>query len=245
VKRLVAGALLLVGVPLAGAEPLRVAAAASLSDALREVAAQSHVPVVFNFGSSSILARQIEEGAPVDVFISADEAKMDGLAQRGLIVVRSRADILSNTLVVVVPKDHGAHIRSANDLAGRSLALAQPDSVPAGIYAKRYLQTKRLWDRIAPHVIPVENVRAALAAVESGNVDAAIVYRTDALISHKVRVAFEVPRAESPAIVYPAAVIAESQQKADALRFVAFLQSRAARDVFRRYGFLLPHALLP
>ncbi len=224
----------------AGGAPLRVSAAASLADVLRVVAADYPAPVVFNFGASSILERQIEEGAPVDVFISADEIKMDQLARRGLIVSRSRVNILSNTLVIIVPKDSPLLIASAKDLIGHSLALAQPDSVPAGIYARQYLTRLGLWDRVVPRVIPMENVRAALAAVESGNVDAGIVYKTDAALSRNVRIAREIPRAEGPVIVYPAAVVAASTRAAAAQRFVDALCGAPARAIFRRYGFLLP-----
>ncbi len=223
-----------------GAATLHVSAAASLSDVLRDVAAQYDAPVVFNFGASSILARQIEEGAPADVFISADELKMDQLARRGLIETKSRVNMLSNTLVIVVPKDGAARITSAKDLIGHSVAIAQPDSVPAGIYAKQYLGRVGVWDRIAANVVPVENVRSALAAVESGNVDAGIVYKTDAMISRQVRIACEIPRAEGPKIAYPAAVVAESRQKAAAQRFIDYLRSARARAIFRRYGFLPP-----
>jgi len=155
------------------AAPLRVSAAASLSDVLHEIVSHYDQPVLFNFGASSMLARQIQEGAPAGVFISADELQMDQLAQRGLIVKKSRVDLLSNTLVIVVPSDSALEIKSAKDLAGpsiRNVAVAEPQTVPAGIYAKEYLRRIKVWDRIA-RLIPTDNVRSALAAVESGNVD--------------------------------------------------------------------------
>jgi molybdate transport system substrate-binding protein len=225
------------------AAPLRVSAAASLADVLREIAAAYGQPVLFNLGASSLLARQIEEGAPADVFISADELKMDQLSQRGLIVKSSRVNLLSNTLVIVVPSDSGLTIHSPKDLAGpsiRNIAVAEPQSVPAGIYAKEYLRKLKLWDRITNKLVPTDNVRSTLAAVESGNVEAGIVYKTDALISHGVKIAFEIPREEGPRIVYPAAVLADSTQKAAAQKFLDFLRSETARSIFRRYGFLLP-----
>ena len=223
--------------------PLRVSAAASLTDVLHEIAAQYGQPVLFNFGASSMLARQIQEGAPGDLFISADELKMDQLAQRGLIVKKSRVDILSNTLVIVIPSDSALKIESAKDLADpsiRNVAVAEPQSVPAGIYAKEYLRKIKVWDRITYKLIPTDNVRSALAAVESGNVEAGIVYKTDALISHVVKIAYEIPRAEGPKIVYPAAVLADSTEKAAAQKFLDYLQSEPARAVFLRFGFLLP-----
>ncbi|GAC1431711.1 MAG: molybdate ABC transporter substrate-binding protein [Thermoanaerobaculia bacterium] len=239
IKRLLAVALMTVAVATQAAT-LTVSAAASLTDVLQEIARHCPEHLVFNFDASSVLERQIEAGAPADVFISADELKMDRLQQRGMIVTGSRRDILSNTLVVVVPADSTVRIRSAKDLAGHSLAIAQPDSVPAGIYAKRYLTRAGVWDSIVRNVVPTENVRAALAAVEAGNVDAAVVYRTDALITRAVKIAYEVPRREGPKISYPAAVLSDSDQKAAASRFLDSLRREPARSVFRRYGFLLP-----
>ena len=190
-----------------------------------------------------MLVRQIQEGAPADLFISADELKMDQLAQRGLIVKKSRVNILSNTLVIVVPSDSALKIASATDLAGpsiRHVAVAEPQTVPAGIYAKEYLRKIKVWDRIADKLIPTDNVRAALAAVESGDVETGIVYRTDALISHAVKIAYEIPRGEGPKIVYPAAVLTGSTQRPAAQKFLSSLRSEPARAVFRRFGFLLP-----
>ncbi len=226
-----------------GGAPLRVSAAASLADVLHEIAAHYDEPVLFNFGASSMLVRQIQEGAPADLFISADELKMDQLAQRGLIVKKSRVNILSNTLVIVVPSDSALKIMSARDLAGpsiRHVAVAEPQTVPAGIYAKEYLRKIKVWDRITDKLIPTDNVRAALAAVESGNVETGIVYRTDALISHAVKIAYEIPRGEGPKIVYPAAVLTDSAQRPAAQKFLNYLRGEPARAVFRRFGFLLP-----
>ena len=226
-----------------GGAPLRVSAAASLADVLHEIAAHYDEPVLFNFGASSMLVRQIQEGAPADLFISADELKMDQLAQRGLIVKKSRVNILSNTLVIVVPSDSALKIMSARDLAGpsiRHVAVAEPQTVPAGIYAKEYLRKIKVWDRITDKLIPTDNVRAALAAVESGNVETGIVYRTDALISHAVKIAYEIPRGEGPKIVYPAAVLTDSTQRPAAQKFLNYLRGEPARAVFRRFGFLLP-----
>ena len=219
-------------------------AAASLREALEEIATSyeraSGDDVVFSFGASSLLARQIEAGAPADVFLSADEAKMNALAARRLVVPQTRFSILSNSLAIVVPKSGGANLTSARQLATlRSIALAEPSSVPAGVYARLWLQRLGLWDRIAPRVVPTANVRAALAAVESGNVDAAIVYKTDALISRRVRIAFEVPRAEGPAISYPFALLQDATQPVAARRFLAHLRSRAALQTFARYGFIV------
>ena len=229
----------------AAAEEIQLFAAASLTDALQEIAAayeaKSGDKVLLNLASSSTLARQIQEGAPADLFFSADEAKMDALQKEGLVLQGTRRSLLSNTLVVVVPADSKLEIGSARDLATprvRTLALAEPRSVPAGIYAREYLLSAKLWSQVVDKVIPTENVRAALAAVEAGNAEAGIVYKTDAQISKKVKIAFEVPAAEGPKISYPLAIMAESRQQAAARKLLAYLESPAALEVFRRYGFL-------
>lgn len=230
----------------AGAAELNVAAAASLTDALQEIKTayerSGGDTIVLNLGASSALARQIEAGAPVDLFLSADEAHMDTLEMRGRVLAGTRRSVLSNTLVVVVPADGTLRIASPVDLVNpriRHLALAEPQSVPAGIYAREYLLRLKLWDRLSGRVVPTENVRGALAAVETGNADAGIVYRTDAGISKQVRIAYEVPRAEGPRISYPFAVIAGARRREAARRFLAYLESPAALAVFAKYGFLI------
>jgi molybdate transport system substrate-binding protein len=226
------------------AEDVHVFAAVSLTDALKEMAPAyekaSGDTLIFNFGGSNMLARLVREGAPADVFLSADEAQMDALEKAGLLVPGSRRALLSNSLVVVVASDGGTKIASPRDLLSiRSLALAEPRSVPAGVYAKEYLVKTGLWDALAARVIPTENVRACLAAVEAGNADAGIVYKTDALISKKVRVAWSVPAADGPDISYPVAVPKDAPHAEAAKRFAAYLASGAARAVFIRYGFLV------
>ena len=227
---------------------LRVSAAASLTDVLQELAPiyekQSGDVLLFNFGASSMLARQIQEGAPADLFISADEVKMDQLQQRGLVVRKSRRSILSNSLVIIVPSDSRLKIASAADLVNpaiRNVAVAEPQSVPAGIYAKEYLRRLRIWDKIKYKIVPTDNVRAALAAVESANAETGIVYKTDALISKKVRIALEIPAAEGPKISYPVALVKGAKQPDAAAHFLAYLLSSDAKAVFAKYGFgILP-----
>lgn len=242
---LLTAALVLMGARAAMGGEILVFAAVSLTDALQEIAAayekSSGDRILLNLAASNLLARQIQEGAPADLFISADEAKMDQLEKRGLVLAGSRKSVLSNTLVIVVPVESTLRIASPQDLASskvRALALAEPQSVPAGIYAKEYLRSQRLWSKVSDKVVPTESVRAALAAVESGNIEAGIVYRSDARISKKVRVAYEVPRAEGPKISYPFALIAGSKQRKAARKFLAYLESPASLEVFRKYGFL-------
>jgi molybdate transport system substrate-binding protein len=191
----------------AGAAEVRVFAAASLLESLKEIGGayekQSGDRILFNFGASSFLARQIEEWAPADLFFSADEARMDGLEAKGLIVKKSRQSRLANGLVIVVAAKNGAAVATARDLATsrvRRLAIAEPQTVPAGIYAREYLEKQNLWPVVKDKVIPLENVRAALSAVEAGNAEAGIVYQTDVAISKKVRVAYVVPPQDNPAI---------------------------------------------
>ncbi len=231
------------GPSVARAEDLHVLAAASLTEALKEAAAPwekaTGNKVVFNLGASNDLARQIRAGAPADVFFSADKLQMDGLERDGLVRAADRVDLLSNTLVVVVPVASPARLTAPADLTSlKRLALADPQAVPAGVYARTWLESLGLWARVERQVIPALNVRAAVSAVESENAEAGIVYKTDAAISKRVKVAYEVPRAEGPAIVYPLAQVATSRKPATGA-FVRHLQSASAREVFVRFGFLV------
>jgi molybdate transport system substrate-binding protein len=167
---------------------------------------------------------------------------MNALVKQGLIDPATRRDRLGNSLVVVVPNDSSLQIQSASDLTNagiKRIALADPGAVPAGVYAKAWLGKLHLWSVIEPKVIPTENVRAALAAVASGNVDAGVVYKTDAAISKRVNIAYEVPRADGPDIRYPMAFVKGSPQPEAAKKFLNCLASEEAGQVFTRYGFLL------
>jgi molybdate transport system substrate-binding protein len=228
-----------------GAADVNVFAAASLTDALREIAprweqATGH-RVVFNFGGSNTLARQIRAGAPADLFLSADEAQMDALEKEGLVVPGTRRSVLSNALVVVVRGDAPLRLSSARDLATppvTRLALADPRAVPAGVYAKTWLEKAGVWAAVAPKVLPAENVRAALAAVESGNADAGVVYATDARASKKVAVAFIAPPGEAPAIAYPFALLRDAPVPEAARALLGQLVGAEGRAAFRAHGFL-------
>jgi molybdate transport system substrate-binding protein len=186
---------------------------------------------------------QITHGAPADVFFSADEAQMDKLQAAGLVDTATRADILFNRLVAVVGNGSPLQLASLNDLTKpeiKHLALADPRSVPAGVYARKYLQAANLWDQVEPRVVPTQNVRAALASVESGNAEAGIVYQTDALISHKVKIAFALPDSPQIKIAYPAAVLTHAPNPEGAKKLVLYLQNNAdARAVFAQYGFIV------
>ncbi len=230
----------------ATASTVTVFAAASLSESLKEIAADyekaSGNRVVLSFSGSMTLARQIAEGAPAGVFFAADENSMDFLAKQNLVEAGTRRARLANTLVIVVPKTRSISVARAADRAKPSIkrvAIGEPSSVPAGIYARNYLEAQGLWDTVCKKTIPTENVRAALAAVESGNADAAIVYKTDARISRSVVVAVEIPRAEGPRIVYPAALVKTAKNPEAGRSFLDYLDSPAAKAVFRRAGFIV------
>lgn len=227
------------------ADEVLVSAAASLTDTLTAIAhdyeRRTGTHVTLNFGPSSGLARQIVAGAPADLFVSADEAQMDTLAKTDLVDPATRVDLLSNQLVIVRRPD-GPAIRAPKDLNApevRHIALADPAGVPAGVYAKRYLESLGLWSAIESKIVPTVDVRAALAAVDSGNADAAFVYRTDAAIAHRAVVGFPVPLAQGPRIVYPAAVVKNAPHAAAARGLLAYLKGPAARAVFERAGFVL------
>jgi molybdate transport system substrate-binding protein len=218
-----------------------VFAAASLTDGLGEIGAdfeaRTGVRVLFSFAGSNALARQIQAGAPADVFVSANLDRMDELERAGLVRPDDRVSLLSNRLAVVVATSSDLVVSTPSDLSRTSrLALGDPEAVPAGIYARLWLEGLGLWATLRDRVVPTLDVRAALAAVESGAVDAGVVYRTDAALSSRVRVAFEVPVAEAPPIVYPAAVLASSTAP-EARAFLEHLRSSPARAVFTRLGF--------
>jgi molybdate transport system substrate-binding protein len=228
------------------AADLNVFAAASLTDALKEIGVtyekQTGDKIFFNFGASSLLARQIEEGAPADIFFSADEAKMDSLAAKGLVLSETRKSRLSNRLVIVTSADSALKITSPaalTDSKVRRIALADPKAVPAGVYSKAFLEKEKLWIQVEPKIVPVDNVRAALAAVESGNIEVGMVFKTDGAISKKVKIAYEVPANAGPKISYPVAVLKNAKQVESAKKFAEYLASDDVAKIFEKYGFIV------
>jgi molybdate transport system substrate-binding protein len=235
-------------VPLAArAQELTVFAAASLTDAMKDISTQwvqaGHQPLRMSFGSSSTLARQIEAGAPANLFASADENWMDYLAQKNLIAADTRKDLLGNDLVLVVPADKPLHVTLGpgfNLLAllgpsGR-LAVGDPAHVPVGIYAEQALKKLGWWDSVAPRLAPTADVRAGLLLVERGDAPAGIVYATDAAASKAVMVAGTFPPDSHDPVAYPfAAVKAGDTPEARAL--LTFLEGPQARAVFVQRGF--------
>jgi molybdate transport system substrate-binding protein len=215
-----------------------VLAASSLQESLEEVgqawAAEGHARPVLSFAASSALARQVEQGAPADLFVSADEDWMDTLARQSLLREGTRGDLLSNRLVVVAKK--GGAVRSLAELGDGRLALADPAAVPAGKYARAALMSRGQWQSVERSVVPAENVRAALALVERGEAALGIVYATDAQASDRVDVVETFAEGSHPPIRYPVAVLAGSRHR-DASAFRAFLASREAQRIFARHGF--------
>jgi molybdate transport system substrate-binding protein len=238
-------ALLVASVLLLPPQPtLTVSAATSLTDVMEALAPiyvrNGGAPVRFNFGPSNVLARQIARGAPVDLFVSADERQMDVAASAGAIDLSTRVDLLSNRLAVVTSRARPVRIADVEALAGgavRRIAIGDPAAVPAGVYASQYLRKRGLWDALQPRIVPVSNVRAAIAAVEHGGVEAAIVYESDAGGTN-VDVAFVVSGPDAPSILYPAAVVKSSRRRDEAVAFLMFLCGADAARVFTRFKFV-------
>jgi molybdate transport system substrate-binding protein len=231
---------------MAHADEILVSAAASLTDVLQEISrgyqSKSKHTVKFNFGPSSGLARQIEEGAPADMFFSGDLAQIENLDKKGRLERGTRKNLLSNQLVIIVPTDSKLAISAPKDLVKsevKRIALAEPSSVPVGVYSKQYLSDEGLWNKVEGKVVPVQDVRATLASVESGNVEAGFVYKTDAAISKKVKIVYAVPIDKGPKITYPVAVVKESKRKAAARDFMNYIGTPAATEAFKKYGFIV------
>lgn len=240
-----AGALSLFSQPAFSQTRITVFAAASLTDSLKSVAdayeARTGATVTLSFGASSTLARQIDQGAQADIFLSADTDWMDFLQKNGRIAPGTRRDLLGNTLVLIAASDAGPAPRIAPhfDLAGvlrdRHLALADPASVPAGKYARAALTALGVWDRVAPKVVAAENVRVALEYVARGEAPFGIVYATDAKVAPSVRVAGTFPQDSYPAIIYPVAIMKEASPAAQ--DFLAYLGGAEAAAIFQKAGF--------
>jgi molybdate transport system substrate-binding protein len=241
-------ALCLVLAPLAAkAQELTVFAAASLTDAMKDVSAQwaqaGHQPLRLSFGSSSTLARQIDQGAPANLFASADTKWMDFLADKKLIVPETRKDLLSNEVVLVVPADKPQHvtINAGFDILGLiglngRIATGDPKHVPIGIYAEQALRKLGMWDKVEPRLARTEDVRAALLLVERGEAPAGIVYATDAAASKGVMIAGVFPANSHDAVTYPFAVV-QSGDNAEARALMTYLSGPQARDIFIKRGF--------
>ena len=229
--------------PSAHAQALLVFAAASLKNALDDVAAMSPSRPTISYGASSALAKQIESGAPAQVFISADPDWMGYLAQRKLLRAESRRNLLGNKLVLIAGARSAAKTQIvpgfplAQLLGNGRLATADPAHVPAGKYTKAALEKLGVWDSVSGKLAPVENVRAALALVARGEAPLGAVYSTDAVAEPKVRVVAQFPDGLHAPIVYPVALTSSAPASGSAADFLALLASPAARNVFEKHGF--------
>ena len=228
-------------------QELIVSAAASLTNAFGEIgkkfeSANPGTKVVFNFGASGALLQQIDKGAPVDVFASADQETMDQAAKKGLIISGTRKDFVRNELVLVVPLEARTPVKALQDLSASGIgkvALGNPETVPAGRYAQEVLTNEVLWDELKPKFIFGESVRQVLDYVSRGEVDAGFVFATDAAIAKDhVSVALETMKHEP--ISYPISVVSSTKNKDMAKRFVDFVLSVEGQEILSKYGFKKP-----
>ncbi|QIZ70042.1 molybdate ABC transporter substrate-binding protein [Oxynema aestuarii] len=224
---------------------ITVSAAISLTDAMQDIQAAytaiaPDTTLTYNFAASGTLQRQIEQGAPVDVFLSAGVKQMDALDDRGLLVRGTRRDLLQNRIVAIAPSGTEA-IADFRDLQKpeiKRIAIGEPETVPAGQYARELLLNLDIFEQIKPKIIFARNVRQVLTLVETGNVEAGIVYQTDALHSPRVEVEAIAPEGLHSRIIYPVAAIENRPNLETARGFVDFLESDRAREIFKTYGFI-------
>ncbi|AGT33042.1 molybdenum ABC transporter substrate-binding protein [Geobacillus genomosp. 3] len=222
---------------------LTVSAAASLREALEEAKTaferkNPNIRIQYNFGASGALQRQISEGAPVDLFFSAAPEPFEKLKTEGLIDPEHEKTVLANELVLIVPKQGDGAVQSLDDITrAKRVAIGLPESVPAGMYAKQTLEKAGLWKQVKPKLVYAKDVRQVLTYVETGNVDAGFVYRTDALVSNNVKIAAAVPSGMHDPIVYPLGVVKTSKHLKEARVFYAYLTSEQALQTFEQQGF--------
>lgn len=222
---------------------LTISAAASLQNALNDIKAayekeHPNVKIVYNFGGSGALQQQISQGAPVDLFFSAAEDKYDQLVEEGMIEKDKGTDLLANELVLIVPKETENNIQTFEDLKEvEKLSIGTPESVPAGKYAKESLENLQVWKDVEQKIVYAKDVRQVLTYVETENVEAGIVYKTDAMVSTKVDLAATAKEETHTPIIYPVGVIKDSAHQEEAQNFYEYLQKSASMETFEKYGF--------
>lgn len=222
-----------------------ISAAASLTDALEEIkgeyAKESNAVLQFNFAASGTLQKQIQEGAPCDLFISAAKGHMDGLEEMGLIQEDSRQDLLGNALTLIAAKEKAevVTIASLAEADVESISIGTPESVPAGKYAQESFENLKIWDKVQDKLIYAKDVRQVLEYVDTGNVDCGLVYRSDALMLKTGVIIGDLPEDSHGAIVYPVALMKDGAQEEAAKQFYDFLQKDYAKGVFEKYGFVV------
>ncbi|MBC7971144.1 MAG: molybdate ABC transporter substrate-binding protein [Verrucomicrobia bacterium] len=222
---------------------LLVSAAISLKDVLEEIKPlYKPANLTYNLGASGALQQQIEQGAPVDVFLSAGKKQMDALESKGLLAPGTRANLATNKLVLIVPNDSKAGITGFSSLTNgnvKRIAVGEPRSVPAGQYAAQVFQNLGIAEKVKSKLVLANNVRQVLAAVTAGNADAGVVYLTDAKTTNKVTIVATASESSHSPIVYPIAVIKASKNLAAATDFTRFLSTNQAKAILRKYGFIV------
>ncbi len=226
---------------------LTVSAAASLNEALKEVKESfenenPQIKLLYNIGGSGALKQQILQGAPVDLFLSASKEQFNDLIQEGIVDSKHQFDLLGNQLVLISTKENPADLIGFSDLTQskvNKIAIGIPESVPAGKYAKQTLQNTGVWEQLEPFVIQTKDVRQVLTYVETGNVDAGIVYMTDVKVSDKVKIIAAADETTHDSIVYPAGMIESTPYKKEAELFLGYLKSNTAKTIFEKYGFIV------
>ena len=223
---------------------LTISAAASLKDAIETIKPlylqeNPDIKIIFNFASSGSLQRQIEQGAPVNIFISAAPRQMNALQKKGLLLNETRQDLLTNQMVLIVPKNNTqvTGFKALTSKVVEKMALAQPESAPAGRYGKEVLTSLGIFDKLKPKIVYGKDVRQVLNYVATGNVDAGIVYNSDTKVSDQVKIVETAPPGSHTPIVYPIAVLKDSPTPEAAKDFVEFMFTPEAEAKFKEYGF--------
>lgn len=226
---------------------VNISAAVSLKDALEEIqknyeAKNSNIKLIYNLGASGALQKQIEQGAPADLFISAAPKQMNELEKKNLINKATRKNLAENTLVIIVPKTSSNPITAYEDLTKDEflkISIGETASVPAGQYAQEVLKKLEIWDKVKDKTVLAKDVRTVLTYVETGNVEAGIVYKTDAISSSKVKITAAAPAGSHQPILYPAAVLSGSKQSKAAEDFLTYLSTPECKVIFEKYGFTM------
>jgi molybdate transport system substrate-binding protein len=226
---------------------LNISAAVSLKDALAEIqkdyeAKNPNSKLIYNLGASGALQKQIEQGAPADIFISAAPKQMNDLEEKNLVNKSTRKNLVENKLVVIVPTASTLNITKYEDLTKdevQKVSIGETGSVPAGQYAQEVLKKLGIWDKVQSKAVLAKDVRTVLTYVETGNVEAGIVYKTDAVSSDKVKIAATAPEGSHQPIVYPVAVLSGTKQEKAAADFLAYLSTPECKTIFEKYGFTM------
>ena len=226
---------------------LNISAAVSMKDALAEIQTNyqkkaPHVKLVYNLGASGSLQKQIEQGAPADIFISAAPKQMNELEAKNLVIKATRKNLLENKLVLIAPKDSTLSISKLEDLQNdtvKQISIGETKVVPAGQYAEQALKKLGVWDKVQRKIVFAKDVRTVLTYVDTGNVDAGLVYKTDAATSSKVKILATAPDGSHAPIIYPAAVLTGAKNQKAAEEFLAYLAGPEGKTVFEKYGFVM------